>query len=177
MWGRENPRRIVMRNNDVDELRKALQVVIELLVKNENEDLVIEQVESISSEKNNEIKREKMINYIMKNVGIPASILGYKYVIRSIELVLNGKVEKSVTKELYPIVAKEFKTTSSRVERAIRHAVEVSMDNGNMDFIEEIFGYSFSIIKGKPTNSEFIYGIVDYINLQERIDALRNGNL
>ena len=81
-----------MRNNDVDELRKALQVVIELLVKNENEDLVIEQVESISSEKNNEIKREKMINYIMKNVGIPASILGYKYVIRSIELVLNGKV-------------------------------------------------------------------------------------
>ncbi len=166
-----------MNNNNVDELRKALQVITELLIKSGNGDLIIEQVESISSEKDNEIKREKMINYIMKNVGIPASILGYKYIIRSIELVLNGKVGTSVTNDLYPTVAKEFKTTSSRVERAIRHAVDIAMDNGNSDFIEELFGYSFSKIKGKPTNSEFIYGIVDYINLQERIDALRNGNL
>ena len=163
-----------MRNNNVDELRNGSKV-IDVLVTNERKHA--EKAESEKSTKHDMIKRKRMIYDVIKNVGIPANLRGYKYTIEAINLVFDGKVKHSVTKEMYPVIAKKFKTTGNSVERAIRHAVEHSMINGNMEYIEEIFGYTISATRGRPTNSEFIYGIVNYINLQEEIDSLQHSNL
>lgn len=112
---------------------------------------------------------ETEVTNILHKIGVPAHIKGYKYIrtaimrsAREIELL------DSITKLLYPTIAKQYKTTPSRVERAIRHAIEVAWNRGNIDEIEEIFGYSISDNKGKPTNSEFIAMLVDKIRLQYR---------
>lgn len=109
---------------------------------------------------------EDDITQMLHEVGIPAHIKGYQYLRDAIEIsVLDKEMLTSVTKVLYPSIAKKHSTTPSRVERAIRHAIEVAWSRGEMDTINDLFGYTVSRGKGKPTNSEFIALIADKIRL------------
>ena len=104
---------------------------------------------------------------MIHQIGVPAHIKGYHYLRESIILsVENPEMINSVTKLLYPTVAKKFETTPSRVERAIRHAIEVAWDRGDLDTLNSYFGYTIHNSRGKPTNSEFIAMIADKLRLQ-----------
>ncbi len=110
---------------------------------------------------------ETMVTEMIHEIGIPAHIKGYQYLRHAIMLVIdNLDIINSITKTLYPTVAEDFRTTSSRVERAIRHAIEVAWDRGDPDVLSSIFGYTIATSKGKPTNSEFIAMIADRLRLQ-----------
>ena len=107
-------------------------------------------------------------------LGVPAHIKGYHYLRVAILLSIdNQELLESVTKMLYPAVAKHFDTTSSRVERAIRHAIEIAWDRGDLDTLNTFFGYTVNTAKGKPTNSEFIALITDKLRLQYRRNKRR----
>ena len=107
-----------------------------------------------------------VISDIMRQIGVPAHIKGYKYLRTSIRLCIeDSDMLGSVTKILYPTVAKEYGTTASRVERAIRHAIEVAWDRGDVDVLSSFFGYTIQAERGKPTNSEFIAMIADKLKL------------
>ena len=110
---------------------------------------------------------ELMITEIIHQIGVPAHIKGYHYLREAIILsVKEPEIINSVTKLLYPTVAKKYKTTSSRVERAIRHAIEVAWDRGDVDMLDSYFGFTVQNERGKPTNSEFIAMISDKLRLQ-----------
>ncbi len=110
---------------------------------------------------------EFKVTEILHQIGVPAHIKGYHYLRDSIVMsVENPEVINAVTKQLYPSVAKRFSTTSSRVERAIRHAIEVAWDRGDIDILNSYFGYTIHNSRGKPTNSEFIAMISDKLRLQ-----------
>ncbi len=107
------------------------------------------------------------ITNILHELGVPSHIKGYQYIRESIMIVYDRpEIVGGITKELYPEVAKKYDTTVSRVERAIRHAIEVSWNRGSWDLMEEIFGHSIDIDKAKPTNSEFIVTIADKLKLE-----------
>ncbi len=111
-----------------------------------------------------------MITEIIHQIGVPAHIKGYHYLRDAIILsVKDGEIINAVTKLLYPTVAKKYKTTSSRVERAIRHAIEVAWDRGDVDTLDAYFGYTVRNDRGKPTNSEFIAMIADKLRLQLKV--------
>lgn len=113
---------------------------------------------------------ELMITDIIHQIGVPAHIKGYHYLREAILMsVKNTEAINSVTKTLYPTVAKKHKTTSSRVERAIRHAIEVAWDRGDVDVLNSYFGYTINNGRGKPTNSEFIAMIADKLRLRLKI--------
>lgn len=108
-----------------------------------------------------------LVSEIMHQIGVPAHIKGYQYLRSAIIMSVNdGEIMNSVTKILYPAVAKEFSTTASRVERAIRHAIEVAWDRGDVDVLSSYFGYTIQNTRGKPTNSEFIAMISDRLRLK-----------
>ena len=110
---------------------------------------------------------EADVTNVIHEIGVPAHIKGYQYLRDAIIMSVEDKeVINSITKVLYPIIAKMNKTTPSRVERAIRHAIEVAWSRGKMDTIDELFGYTIHTGKGKPTNSEFIALIADKIRLE-----------
>lgn len=110
---------------------------------------------------------ETMVTNIIHEIGVPAHIKGYQYLREAIIIAVNDMdVINAITKVLYPQVAKAFGTTPSRVERAIRHAIEVAWDRGDLDTLQRFFGYTVSNTKGKPTNSEFIALIADKLQLQ-----------
>lgn len=110
---------------------------------------------------------ELMITEIIHQIGVPAHIKGYHYLREAIVLsVKDVEIINSVTKLLYPAVAKKYKTTSSRVERAIRHAIEVAWDRGDVDMLDSYFGFTIQNERGKPTNSEFIAMISDKLRLK-----------
>ena len=110
---------------------------------------------------------ESTVTEIIHEIGVPAHIKGYQYLREAIIITINDMdVINAVTKVLYPTVAKKYATTPSRVERAIRHAIEVAWDRGDLDTLQRFFGYTVSNIKGKPTNSEFIAMIADRLSLQ-----------
>ena len=112
---------------------------------------------------------ETMVTNVIHEIGVPAHIKGYQYLREAIIIAVNDMdVINAVTKVLYPQVAKTFSTTPSRVERAIRHAIEVAWDRGDLDTLQRFFGYTVSNTKGKPTNSEFIALIADRLQLQLR---------
>jgi len=112
---------------------------------------------------------ETMVTNIIHEVGIPAHIKGYQYIRHAIMMVIEDlDIINSITKELYPTVAKKFNTTPSRVERAIRHAIEVAWDRGDTEVLNSFFGYTIANSKGKPTNSEFIAMIADKLRLQTK---------
>ena len=119
---------------------------------------------------------ELQVTDIIHKIGVPAHIKGYHYLRESIMLaVRDPEIINSVTKQLYPSVAKKYSTTSSRVERAIRHAIEVAWDRGDVDVLNSYFGYTIHNLRGKPTNSEFIAMISDKIRLRAkgaRIDSV-----
>lgn len=115
---------------------------------------------------------ESDVTNIIHEIGVPAHIKGYQYLRDAIMMSVNdGEMLNSITKLLYPSIAKQHKTTSSRVERAIRHAIEVAWSRGKMDTIDELFGYTINNGKGKPTNSEFVALIADKIRLEYKLRA------
>ena len=119
-----------------------------------------------SSQKNLEIE----VTGIMHEVGVPAHIKGYQYLRDAIIMVVKDlDVINSITKQLYPSIARGYNTTPSRVERAIRHAIEVAWSRGQVDAIDALFGYTVSIGKGKPTNSEFIAMVADKLRLEMKV--------
>jgi two-component system response regulator (stage 0 sporulation protein A) len=116
---------------------------------------------------NSEQDIEITISNIFHEVGLPAHIKGYYYLREAIMMaVKNIDIINSITKQLYPSVAKKYNSTSSRVERAIRHAIEVAWGRGDIDILNSYFGYTININRGKPTNSEFIAMIADKLRLQ-----------
>ena len=107
------------------------------------------------------------ITKMLHELGMPSHIKGYQYIREGIDMIYNNPdMIGGITKEMYPDIASKFDTTVSRVERAIRHAIEVSWNRGNWDFMEEVFGHSVDIDKAKPTNSEFIVTIADKLRLE-----------
>lgn len=143
---------------------------------------LIDRVREILKEKD-EVKNEYMVAYgnkslplevrvtqMIHDVGVPAHIKGYQYIREAIMLAVNDEdIINSITKTLYPTLSERFNTTSSRVERAIRHAIEVAWNRGQIEMHEKIFGYTVNSNKGKPTNSEFIAMIADRIRLSEKV--------
>ena len=115
------------------------------------------------------------ITKMLHELGMPSHIKGYQYIREGITMIYNDpNIIGGITKELYPELASKFDTTVSRVERAIRHAIEVSWNRGNWDYMEELFGHSVDIDKAKPTNSEFIVTVADKLRLEFHQDAVRN---
>jgi two-component system response regulator (stage 0 sporulation protein A) len=145
-------------------------------------DLLAERINQLagnSADKHNEYIRSDKIQYsstqdteiivsnIFHQIGVPAHIKGYHYLREAIMLAIKDMdIINSITKQLYPSVAKKYNTTSSRVERAIRHAIEVAWGRGDVDILNSYFGYTININRGKPTNSEFIAMIADKLRLQ-----------
>lgn len=113
---------------------------------------------------------EVEVTSIMHEIGVPAHIKGYQYLRDAIMMVVKDlDVINSITKQLYPSIAREYNTTPSRVERAIRHAIEVAWSRGQVDAIDSLFGYTVSVGKGKPTNSEFIAMVADKLRLEMKV--------
>ena len=115
---------------------------------------------------------EADVTNIIHEIGVPAHIKGYQYLRDAIIMAVNdGEMLGSITKRLYPTIAKNHKTTSSRVERAIRHAIEVAWRRGNLEILEEVFGNTICAGKGKPTNSEFMALLTDKLRLEYRTQS------
>ena len=115
---------------------------------------------------------EVRVTEVIHQVGVPAHMKGYQYLREAIMMAVEDiESVSAITKVLYPSIAKKFHTTSSRVERAIRHAIEVAWDRGDIETLQSYFGYTVSGVKGKPTNSEFISMIADRLRLQMRFGA------
>lgn len=113
---------------------------------------------------------ETQVTRIIHQIGVPAHIKGYQYLRTAILMTISdNEIINSVTKVLYPSVAKKYQTTTSRVERAIRHAIEVAWDRGDVDTLNSYFGYTIQNSRGKPTNSEFIAMIADNLRLKYKI--------
>ena len=133
---------------------------------------------------NFELKENKNINLfhsglqmsitkILHDLGVPSHIKGYQYIKEGIMLIYeNPRMIGGITKELYPEIANKYNTTVSRVERAIRHAIEVSWNRGDWDLMDEIFGHSVDIDKAKPTNSEFIVTVADKLRLEYKKECV-----
>ena len=116
---------------------------------------------------------EAQVTKIIHQIGVPAHIKGYQYLRTAILMTIeDNDVINSVTKVLYPTVAKKYQTTTSRVERAIRHAIEVAWDRGDIDTLNSYFGYTIQNSRGKPTNSEFIAMIADNLRLKYKCAAI-----
>lgn len=120
----------------------------------------------INNERNIKISLTKLLH----ELGVPSHIKGYQYIREGIMILYNNpSIIGGITKELYPEIADKYKTTVSRVERAIRHAIEVSWNRGNLDFMDEVFGHSVDYDKAKPTNSEFLVTVADKLKLEHQI--------
>ena len=123
---------------------------------------------SIISTKNGNLEVE--ITKVIHQMGVPAHVKGYQYLRDAILMVTEeSNLMGAVTKELYPMIADKYNTTSSRVERAIRHAIELAWDRGNVELMNKYFGYTINIERGKPTNSEFIAMVADKMRMGERL--------
>ncbi|MBQ3565839.1 MAG: sporulation transcription factor Spo0A [Oscillospiraceae bacterium] len=137
------------------------------MIKPLNFRLLINSINDIAhgtSNKSDDIK--VIVTDIIHQLGVPAHIKGYHYLREAILSSLeNSELLESVTKMLYPTIAEKFDTTSSRVERAIRHAIEIAWDRGNLDMLNSFFGYTVNTCKGKPTNSEFIALVTDKLRV------------
>jgi len=124
-------------------------------------------IEIADESKKNQENLEALVTNVIHEVGVPAHIKGYQYLREAIMMVVTDiDIINQITKQLYPEIAQKYKTTPSRVERAIRHAIEVAWGRGQADTVENIFGYTVSAAKGKPTNSEFIAMIADKLRLE-----------
>ena len=164
---------LVMKPYDLDSLISK----INKLVKNDSKSrysLVVNNSNNI----NEDLSRNKLVNditHILHEVGIPAHIKGYNYLRTGIEeMYYSTDLQGKITKSLYPLIARKYSTTSSRVERAIRHAIEVAWNRGNVDSIDDIFGYTINAYKAKPTNSEFISMIADRLKLEHNNQKQEN---
>ncbi len=131
-------------------------------------------IDSVNIPINNEISNnqalKKGLSKLLHDLGMPSHIKGYQYIRDSIELMYNNSEHLGgITKEVYPYIAEKYNTTASRVERAIRHAIEVSWTRGDYDLMEEIFGHSVDFDRAKPTNSEFLATITDKLAMDNKV--------
>lgn len=145
-------------------------------IKGDTHNKLIETHKQLSTNESKDLYMERNlesdVTNIIHEIGVPAHIKGYQYLRDAIMMSVNdNEMLNSITKMLYPSIAKRHKTTPSRVERAIRHAIEVAWSRGKMDTIDELFGYTVSNGKGKPTNSEFVALIADKIRLEYKLRA------
>lgn len=160
------------------ESEKVVQILTDLM-KNNKEFQIMITVPAAGTERNiTEISErsvssfssfdlEKEVTDMIHEIGVPAHIKGYQYLREAISMSVNDMdMLGSITKTLYPTIAEKYQTTSSRVERAIRHAIEVAWNRGRMETLDSLFGYTINTGKGKPTNSEFIALIADKIRLR-----------
>lgn len=132
-----------------------------------NRELKAQYIELEPNARKDEKNLEALVTNVIHEVGVPAHIKGYQYLREAIMMVTSDiEVINQITKQLYPEIASKYNTTPSRVERAIRHAIEVAWGRGQQDVVESIFGYTVSAQKGKPTNSEFIAMIADKLRLE-----------
>ena len=156
------------------EINKIVKIIRDINVRFDTTE-VSKQINNLYTNKRPVVKEfdlESEITNILHEMGVPAHIKGYLYLRESINMVYNDiELLGSITKVLYPDVAKKYKTTASRVERAIRHAIEVAWNRGNIEAISNIFGYTVSVSKSKPTNSEFIAMIADKLRLEHKNKA------
>lgn len=151
-------------------VEKCVQLVSQKEKSGQTEIMIPFDVDLESEEKLQRFQLEREITSILHEIGIPAHIKGYMYLRTAIlETYLNIDYLGQITKVLYPEIARRYMTTASRVERAIRHAIEVAWNRGNIDAIDEIFAYTISASKAKPTNSEFIAMISDKLRLEHRL--------
>ena len=146
---------------------KEFQIMITVPSKKKN--VVVNTVEKRTDTPKEEHDLERDVTDMIHEIGVPAHIKGYQYLREAIMMSVEDiEMLNSITKILYPTIAKKFQTTPSRVERAIRHAIEVAWNRGRMETLDSLFGYTINTGKGKPTNSEFIALIADKIRLQYR---------
>lgn len=132
-----------------------------------NREIKAQYIEISPEKKKDEENLEALVTNVIHEVGVPAHIKGYQYLREAIMMVVNNiDIINQITKQLYPDIANKYNTTPSRVERAIRHAIEVAWGRGQTETVENIFGYTISAAKGKPTNSEFIAMIADKLRLE-----------
>lgn len=125
---------------------------------------------NLRNAKNRTFNIEATVTDLLHNLGIPSHIRGYQYIKEGIFIVYNkGNAISYITKEVYPEIAKKFDTTPTRVERAIRHAIEISWNRGDINLMEEIFGNSLNINRDKPTNSEFLTTIADRLKINQNL--------
>ena len=129
-------------------------------------------LESYVSKRTAPVKAKSLdveVTNIIHQIGVPAHIKGYLYLREAILMVIRDvDLLGAVTKELYPLIADKYNTTPSRVERAIRHAIEVAWSRGNVDVVNSLFGYTIDVNRGKPTNSEFIAMIADKLRVENK---------
>jgi len=160
-----------MKANKSKEVLKTLKSELSKLSNIELETLekLIGELKDHPVKSRNELSVEEKVTKIIQEIGVPAHIKGYHYIREAIIIVVDRpEIINSVTKELYPMVAEKNDSTPSRVERSIRHAIEIAWNRGNIDFINSIFGYKTNSQKKKPTNSEFIALISDMIILETK---------
>ena len=154
----------ILKPFDLDKLASRIKQVMEPASNNGNHDYIIKK------EDQQRVNIEERVTEIMHNIVVPAHIKGYLYLRQAITMVIKDiELLGAVTKKLYPSVAEKFDTTASRVERAIRHAIEVAWKNGNTKAINDIFGHSITSSTGKPTNSQFIAKIADKLRLELKV--------
>ena len=162
---------ILMKPFELQSLDQRLRVICGFASKAVAKDAMIQvNLDEEEQKRLQKLELESEITSLLHEVGIPAHIKGYMYLRTAIlETYLNVDFLGQITKVLYPEIAKKYETTASRVERAIRHAIEVAWNRGNIDAINDIFGYTISASKAKPTNSEFIAMIADKLRLEHRL--------
>lgn len=157
---------------DLMKTEKEFQIMITVPGKKEEENgryLFAESNNISKSGRKKEYDLEQEVTDMIHEIGVPAHIKGYQYLREAIMMAVEDiDMLNSITKVLYPTIAKRFQTTPSRVERAIRHAIEVAWSRGRMETLDSLFGYTVNTGKGKPTNSEFIALIADRIRLQNK---------
>ena len=155
----------LMQNN------REFQVVITVpSIKGEEDGtLNVQKINTVAAPEEKNFDLEQDVTDMIHEIGVPAHIKGYQYLREAIMMSVNdSEMMGSITKILYTTIAKKYQTTSSRVERAIRHAIEVAWNRGRMETLDDMFGYTINTGKGKPTNSEFIALIADKIRLKYR---------
>ena len=161
---------MIMKPYNLDSLMMKLEYLSSHEISNQ-----YQRIADPNSEESEEILKTRLMNditSILHDIGIPAHIKGYNYLRTAIqEMFYASSMSGRITKELYPNIAKKYLTTASRVERAIRHAIEVAWGRGNIDTIDSIFGYTINAYKAKPTNSEFISMISDKLKLSYQSDS------
>lgn len=163
--------------NDRIEMEILSQINAYLMVKPFNAASLVNTIKRLESNgsnrqyENKDARLEMIVTDIIHQIGIPAHIKGYHYLRKAIMLsIKEPEMLESITKLLYPTIAEAFNTSPSRVERAIRHAIETAWDRGDVDVLNNMFGYTISVGKGKPTNSEFIALVTDNLRLKFRLE-------
>ncbi|WP_040211850.1 sporulation transcription factor Spo0A [Clostridium polynesiense] len=162
----------VVKPFDMDVFTKRIRQMFNNTISSDSSKKSISLIDTpeVKSTRKEPMDLETEITSIIHEIGVPAHIKGYMYLREAITMVVNDmELLSAVTKELYPSIAKKYNTTASRVERAIRHAIEVAWGRGQVEAINKLFGYTIHNDKGKPTNSEFIAMVADKLRLKNKV--------